>query len=62
VNRRRSADAAGGSTGDIRRPDPDVERFEEQRGRYGSFATWMVLLLLVATVAAIVATVVFWPD
>ncbi|MEX0750324.1 MAG: hypothetical protein WD359_05895 [Dehalococcoidia bacterium] len=44
------------------RPSPDVERFEEERGRYGSFAMWMVALLLVATIAAIAGTIIFWPD
>jgi hypothetical protein len=44
------------------RIDPDIERFEEDRGRYGSFAMWMVVLLLIATAAAVVGTIVFWPD
>jgi hypothetical protein len=63
VDRRQSSgDAPGGSADEIHRPDPDVEQFEEQRGRYGSFAAWMIVLLLVATAAAIVGTIVFWPD
>jgi hypothetical protein len=42
--------------------DPEVERFEEERSRYGGFAVVLVALLVVATIAAIVGTIVFWPD
>jgi len=43
-------------------PDPQAEREAEQRGRYGSFTTYMVALLLLAAAIAVVAAVILWPD
>ena len=43
-------------------PDPKLEQDAEQRARYGGFSTYMIVLLTLATIAAVVATVVFWPD
>lgn len=55
TERRRTADQPADQ-------DADTERIQEERARYGGFATWFVGLLLVATVAAVIGAVVFWPD
>ena len=38
------------------------EQEAEERGRYGSFTTIMVAGLALATVVAIIAAAIFWPD
>jgi len=55
TERRRTADQSAAH-------DTNTGRVQEDRARYGGFATWFVGLLLVATVAAVIGAVVFWPD
>ena len=41
---------------------PESEELAEKRGRYGGFATYMTVFLALAAIAALVGSIIFWPD
>jgi hypothetical protein len=44
------------------RSDAHAEEDAEVRGRYGGFVAYMTIFLTIGAIAAVIGTIIFWPD